>query len=214
MFSLDNAGLPVFLSYSSQNHCNALLPVHITSDQCIFAPQRHSDMKGDLNAGGTGDGIPKKAKKRRLCSQKRQLLLACTVSAPKEGDSIPRFWQPPPSLTSLKTDTKANWGLVLACYSRRWSFKSSNQVKQSNGQHHLPPSSDMTSWFCNTQGSKPPYHDDLWVRVTRWNWLIVDAHIQIQISCIHKIHLQLSCSNNNTHIMPCESEWQDEIGWL
>ena len=52
MFSLDNAGLSIFLSYSSQT-------VHITSDQCIFAPQKHSDMKGDPNAGETSDGAPK-----------------------------------------------------------------------------------------------------------------------------------------------------------
>ena len=121
-------------------------------------------------------------KKRRRCSQKRPLLPACTTSAPKKGHSIPRFWQPPPSLTSLKTDTTANWGFVLAWYSRIQSFKLSNQVKQSNGQRNLPPLSDMMSSFRNMQGSKPPYHHALWVRVTRWNWLIVDAHLSNQIA--------------------------------
>ena len=109
-------------------------------------------------------------KKRRRCSQKRPLLPACTTSAPKKGHSIPRFWQPPPSLTSLKTDTTANWGFVLAWYSRIQSFKLSNQVKQSNGQRHLYLIWCHRSAIC--KGASLPI------------------------------------------IMPCESEWQDEIGWL
>ena len=85
MFSLDIAGLSIFLSYSSQNHRNASLPVHITSDQCIFAPQRHSDMKGDPNAGGTGDGIPKKAKKGGSVPKKGNFCLPAPPLLPKKA---------------------------------------------------------------------------------------------------------------------------------
>ena len=95
MFSLDNAGLPIFLSYSSQNHCDALLPVHITSDQCIFAPQRHSDMKGDLNAGGTGDGIPKKAKKGGSVPKKGNFCLPALPLLPKKATPFLDFGSRP-----------------------------------------------------------------------------------------------------------------------
>ena len=98
MFSLDNAGLSIFLSYSSQSHRNALLPVHIKSDQCIFAPQRHYDMKGHPNAGRTGNGTPKKAKKGGAVPQKGHFCLPAPPLLPKKATpfldfgSRPHLW--------------------------------------------------------------------------------------------------------------------------